>query len=228
MGLPASGGRLGQVKGRYALVLLLVVVSFVVQAAAPDTDATRLVATWLQAATLVAAVQAAGASHRLVRLAALLAALAAVGATLAAVLGGSVKTNTIALATALLVGVAPLVLAAGLIRDLRTTMTVTLQTLSGVLAIYLLLGMFFSFAYSVIDAFSDQPFFAELNDPNRSDFLYFSYTTLTTTGYGDLTAALNFGRTMAVIEALIGQIYLVTIVALIVSNMGPRRRRPEA
>ena len=228
MGLPASGGRLGRVKGRYALVLLLVVVSFVVQEATPDTDASRLVATWLQAATLVAAVAAASASHRLVRLAVLLAALAAVGATMAAVLGGSVETNTIALATALLVGVAPLVLAAGLIRDLRTTMTVTLQTLSGVLAIYLLIGMFFSFAYSVIDAFSDRPFFAELNDPNRSDFLYFSYTTLTTTGYGDLTAALNLGRTLAVIEALIGGIYLVTIVALIVTNMGPRPRRPEA
>ena len=227
MDLPASHGRLGQVKGRYALVLLLVVLSFVVQEAAPDTDATRLVATWLQAATLVAAVEAASASHRLVRLAALLAALAAVAATVAAVVGGSVKTHTIGLATALLVGVAPLALAAGLVRELRATMTVTVQTLSGVLAIYLLIGMFFSFAYSVIEAFSDRPFFAELSDPNRSDFLYFSYTTLTTTGYGDLTAALNFGRTLAVTEALIGGIYLVTIVALIVTNIGPRRR-PEA
>ncbi len=106
-------------------------------------------------------------------------------------------------------------------------MTVSIQTLCGVLAIYLLMGMFFSFVYGVISELSDQPFFAEISDPDRSDFLYFSYTTLTTTGFGDLTAALPVGRTFVVIEALIGEIYLVTIVALIVSNLGPRRRRPE-
>jgi hypothetical protein len=217
----------GVLKGRYALVLAVVALSFVVQEAAPDTDGIRLLVTWLQAGTLVAAVRAANAPHRWVRLAALLAALAAVVATVSFLIGGSVGTTTIAMATALLVGVAPVVLAAGLVRDVRATSTVSLQTLCGVLAIYLLMGMFFSFVYAVIDELGDQPFFAELSDPDRSDFLYFSYTTLTTTGFGDLTAALPVGRTFVVIEALIGQIYLVTIVALIVSNLGPRRRRPE-
>ena len=215
-------------KGRYALVLLLVVLSFVVQEALPDTDLTTLLVTWLQAGTLVAAVLAARAPHRLVRAAALLAAVAAVVGTLSLLAGGSVRTNAIAIATALLVGVAPVVLAGGLIRDVRATMTVTLQTLCGVLAIYLLIGMFFSFTYAVVDEISNTPFFSEVSDPDRSDFLYFSYTTLTTTGFGDLTAVPNVGRTLAVTEALMGQIYLVTIVALIVSNLGPRRRRPEA
>ncbi len=215
-------------KGRYGAVLALVVLSFVVQEAVPDTDGTRLIVTWLQAGTLVAAVRAARAPHRLVRLAALLAAVVAVLATLSLIVGGSVRTNTISSATALLVGVAPVVLASGLIRDVRATMRVSLQTLCGVLAIYLLIGMFFSFAYAITSEVGNGPFFAELSDPNQSDFLYFSYTTLTTTGYGDLTAVPNVGRTLAVTEALTGQIYLVTIVALIVSNLGPRRRRPEA
>ena len=43
---------------------------------------------------------------------------------------------------------------------------------------------------------------------------------MTTTGFGDLTAAHDLGRSLAIMEALIGQIYLVTVVALIVSNMG--------
>ena len=101
---------------------------------------------------------------------------------------------------------------------------VTGETLSGVLSIYLLAGMFFSFAFAAVGVIGDEPFFAEVTDPNRSDYLYFSYTTLTTTGFGDFTAATEFGRTLSVVEALVGQIYLVTIVALIVSNLRPRRR----
>ena len=58
-----------------------------------------------------------------------------------------------------------------------------------------------------------------------SQCLYFSFTTLTTVGYGDLTARTDLGHTLAVFEALIGQIYLVTVVSLIVSNLG--RARPN-
>ena len=115
-------------------------------------------------------------------------------------------------------------IAAGLLRDMRAAGQVTAETLSGVLSIYLLAGMFFSFAFAAVGALGDEPFFAEVANPNRSDYLYFSYTTLTTTGFGDFTAATELGRTLAVVEALVGQIYLVTIVALIVSNLRPRRR----
>ena len=60
-------------------------------------------------------------------------------------------------------------------------------------------------------------------DATNADFLYFSFITLTTVGYGDLTAADNLGRSVAVLEALTGQVYLVTIVALLVGNLVPRR-----
>jgi uncharacterized membrane protein len=75
-----------------------------------------------------------------------------------------------------------------------------------------------------VDTISGESFFAEVANPNRPDFLYYSFTTLTTTGFGDFTAASELGRTLSVVEALTGQIYLVTIVALIVSNLRPRRR----
>jgi voltage-gated potassium channel Kch len=61
--------------------------------------------------------------------------------------------------------------------------------------------------------------------PRSIDFLYFSYVTLTTVGYGDLTAAGDLGRMLAVTEALLGQLYLVTVVALVIGNIGRERTR---
>ena len=63
-------------------------------------------------------------------------------------------------------------------------------------------------------------------DPHGIDFLYFSFVTMTTVGYGDLTAAGDLGRMLAVTEALIGQLYLVTVVALVIGNIGQERLRP--
>jgi Ion channel len=212
------------VRHPYGIVLVLVVLSFVVQEAAPDTDLTRVVVIWLQAATLAASVRIAGVSRPIVRLAAAVAALAAIAAPVLWVVEGSVGDGVTAIATGLLVGVAPPAIAAGLSRDLLRSGEVTVETLSGVLAIYLLAGMFFSFLFAAVAALGDDPFFAEIADPARADFLYFSYTTLTSTGFGDLTAATNLGRTLTSIEALVGTIYLVTIVGLIVANLRPRRR----
>ena len=212
----------------YGTVLVLVVLSFVVQEAAPDTDLTRVVVIWLQAATLAAAVRIAGASRPIVRLAAAFAALAAIAAPVLWVVEGSVGDGVTAIATGLLVGVAPVAIAGGLSRDMVRSGEVTGETLSGVLSIYLLAGMFFSFLFAAVGALGDDPFFAEIADPERPDYLYFSYTTLTSTGFGDLTAATNLGRTLTSIEALVGTIYLVTIVALIVSNLRPRQRGPGA
>jgi len=75
------------------------------------------------------------------------------------------------------------------------------------------------------------PFFAQTDTIARTDFLYFSFVTLTTTGYGDLSAAGNAGRALSVSEAILGQVYLVTVVAVVVSNLGrpaPRRERRAA
>ena len=80
--------------------------------------------------------------------------------------------------------------------------------------------MAFGFLYGIISELETKPFFAENVRGDQSDFLYFSFASLTTTGYGDLTAATNVGRSFAITEALIGQIYLVTVVALIVGNIG--------
>ena len=212
----------------YGIVFVLVLLSFLVQASAPDGDLARLVIIWLQAATLVFAVRIARSPHWPIRAASWLAALIAVAAPILWIVNGSIPNGATAIATALLVGVAPLVIAGGLVRDVRAAGAVTIEALTGVLSIYVLLGMFFSFVYGAVDTIGDESFFAEVADPVRGDFLYYSFTTLTTTGFGDFTAASELGRTLSVVEAMTGEIYLVTVVALIVSNLRPRRRLDAA
>jgi Ion channel len=207
----------------FAVVLLLVLVSVSFQVAAPDADWSRLVDIALGAVILIVSAWAAQARHPLVRFATIIAALLALFALVVLVTTGEVPRGTAALVNVLLVAFAPVMIAAGVVRDLRASREVTLRALSGVLAIYLLVGMLFSFLEGAIGALGSDPFFT--NDPgaDRSDFLYFSYITLSTTGYGDLVPATDVGRMLAVAEALLGQIYLVTIVSLIVANMRPRR-----
>jgi uncharacterized membrane protein len=92
----------------------------------------------------------------------------------------------------------------------------------GVLCIYLLIGSMFAFVFGIVDSLGSAPFFAQHAAPNTHNFLYFSFVTITTTGYGDLTAGTDVGRSLAIAEALVGQIYLVTVVAAIVGGLRGR------
>ena len=127
-----------------------------------------------------------------------------------------------------LVTLAPPAILVGIIRTLRMRSQVTIEAVFGVLCLYLLLGMFFAFVYAAIGRI-DGAFFAQSVDATTARYLYFSFTTLTTVGYGDLTASSNLGHTLSVFEALLGQIYLVTVVSLIVGNLrrSPGRRIEE-
>jgi hypothetical protein len=87
--------------------------------------------------------------------------------------------------------------------------------------------MMFSFAYAAIDAIDPSPFFVQTSHATIPDFLYFSFVTQTTVGYGDFTAAGNLGRALASLEALIGQLYLVTVIAVLVSRMAGQSRRAD-
>jgi hypothetical protein len=100
------------------------------------------------------------------------------------------------------------------------------QSIVGAICIYLLLGILFSFAYGSAAKLGSGFFFAQGTDGTPAIRLYFSYVTMATVGYGDYTAAGDFGRALAALEGLLGQLYLVTVVALLVGRMGPRR--PDA
>jgi drug/metabolite transporter (DMT)-like permease len=202
---------------RYGLVLILLLATFVLLMAGSTSEWARVTSVALTGATLVAALYAAGTSVRLRRLAILGAVLAFV-AVLSVVAFGRSGAASAAMLNGALVALAPIVIA----RSVMRRRIVDVQTILAALCIYVLLGMLWAFAYTAMAQVDDAPFFAQSLTPTSADFLYFSFITQTTVGYGDLSAAGNFGRACAVLEALIGQIYLVTIVALLVSRLVPR------
>jgi Ion channel len=209
----------------YGVVLGLVTASITIQLLTTGSSGVRLLTVALQAATLVAVTWTAGGRRPVVRLATAAAALVMLAAGVLWLIHGSVPPGAAGIVNGLLVAVAPPALAASIVRAVRADGAVTIRTVAGVLAIYLLAGMFFSFLYGVIGAFDADAVFAESARSTGSNDLYFSFVTLATVGYGDLTPGSELARTFAVAEMLFGQIYLVTVVAVMVSNLG-RRREP--
>ncbi len=212
---------------RFGIVLSLILVTITFTLAAPEGDGARFLAVMLQALVLVAAVIASRA-HRAVILFSVVAAVLGLLGTALALFGSDQFGNSSAAIVALFyVMLTPPAIVTGLMKQFRDAGAVTMQTMFGVLCLYLLIGLLFSVAFVTIDQVSSTPFFTAAGMHGRDDFLYFSYTTLTTVGYGDLVAATNLGRSLAITEALTGQLYLVSVVAVIISNLRPAQPRPR-
>ncbi len=209
----------------FGLVLLLLVASYFVIAGAGDGTIGRVVSIVIFAATTWLALRAAQVKRHILRIALALIPLATVVAA-ALIFVGSEETASIVsrILTILLVVVAPV----AILKRLVEHPVISLNTFYGAVCVYLLIAMFFATAFGLIAMIGDQQFFAELDVPPRDtpavDYLYFSFVTITTTGYGDFTAATSVGRLTAVLEAIFGQLYLITVVALVVQNLGRQSR----
>jgi hypothetical protein len=103
---------------------------------------------------------------------------------------------------------------------------VTAQSIYAALSAYMLIGLMFTEVFAALDVFVAGAFFADGQPANSQTLQYFSFTTLTTLGYGDFTAAGSLGRAVAVLEAITGQVFLATLVARLVSAYGTEIRRP--
>jgi hypothetical protein len=111
-----------------------------------------------------------------------------------------------------------------ILREIGTTFTINRSVIAGALAIFLAIATFFAYAVFAIQSWTGEYFSDGMVHPFR-DTVYFSYITITTTGYGDLAPVTPLGRLSATIEALVGQIYLVTVVSLVVGNLGRQAER---
>jgi hypothetical protein len=201
---------------RFGLVLVLLLATFVFLASALEGAWVPLVATVLQGLTLLAAFRASEVSRRLFRFAVLVVAIALVAALGSQFFNSSDDwKGTFFLLSALMVAAAPVAIA----RALWKRPVIDVHTVLGAICIYVLIGMMFSFVYATIDLLGSDPFFVQTKVATTSDYLYFSFVTITTVGYGDFTAAGGLGRALASLEALLGQVYLVTVVAAIVAGM---------
>jgi hypothetical protein len=205
------GERAGR-RHRYGLVLLATAVLAVFSLVAPDTGPDRVLGFLGAAATLLIGVVTSEAPARTRRVVAVaLAAMVVVGALTALV--AQPEPAGVLAAAALLSGLVRLIVERG----------VGVQAVLGALAVYLLIGMTFAFAVGALAEGLHAPYFAQGGDIVQSRRTYFSFTVLTTTGFGDLTPAAGIGRLLAVLEMLLGQLYLVTVISLLVGNLGRGR-----
>ena len=145
-----------------------------------------------------------------------------IGLVILIALGLAPKWLTAAVAIVITAGV-PVALVRGLLRLLRTE-GVTFNAVAGSLAIYLSVGLLFAWIIGFITEVSNTPYFAQHSTVTEGDKVYFSFTALTTTGFGDFTPATPVGHALAVIEMLTGQLYLVTVIGLLIGNFAGRRR----
>jgi hypothetical protein len=203
----------------FGIVLLMLVAAYVLSVLSSSSLA-RVVVGALYVGALAYAVRASEPGPRLRRV------------LWVVVVGGAVAIGTAALllphddASGVIDCVLVLVLTSALICMLDRILTsrdVTGRLIAGALSAYLMVGMIFASVFGVL-AWLQGSFFASGQDPDAASLQYFSFVTLTTLGYGDLTAAGNAGRGLAALEALVGQVFLATLIARLVGSF----RRPAA
>jgi len=204
----------------YGMVLLLVLATVIFAGITPDSDWSSSLLVIIEAVTLGVALWTSGFTGPDSKLSLGFGLIAILAAVALLVWGGATLDGIVALLSAVLT----LLIAAAIIVGVVDQGEVNFQTVTGAVCIYLLLGFMFVFIYGVIAEFGHGALFAQGTDGTRGIRVYFSYVTLTTVGYGDYTMRTSAGRMFAVLEMLMGQLYLVTILALLVSRMRPGTR----
>jgi len=199
----------------FGVVIVLILLSILASAAA-EGAAGQLISVILTGGSLLFILHTAGARGRPFRAATVVVVAALVFTALALLVGDQLGSSTARAVGLLLAFVAPVVI----LRRIITSPRITIRLVLGALAIYLLLGLAYSYLFPLIASVTGKPFFVQTDSPTASDYLYFSYTTLTTLVFGDYTAQQSLGRMISVSEGLVGQLYLVSAVALLVGNVG--------
>ena len=197
-----------QARDRFGALLLLLIGSFVALGFSNNTWA-RVVAGVLELAALVVGFLASGLTQRYRRLG--LVGLVGIVSIVLSAVAGDTATGISQIAGVVVLGT----LLLGVLDRVLHHQVVTVQTLFGAVCAYFLIGLMFSYVYGALNDLGDTPVFGE--PVNRSVFSYFSFTTLTTVGFGDFTAVTDVGRRIAVMEAVIGQVFIAILLARLVS-----------
>lgn len=218
--------RAERIRDAFGLVFALVLTTYVLTSLLSNRGWSAVILTLATSLTSIVALTSSHARPRLVRIAICLSALT-VG--LAAIAAGSDERTWLNVASVVQIGLLTVAMGAVLWRVV-TTAEVGSRTILGAISVYAVLGILFTFLYGTVDRVQSGPFFEGVTHPQGSDFLFFSYTTLTTTGYGDLVPGGQPGRMITGLEMMAGQVFLVTLVAGLVSLWRPGealRRRQE-
>jgi hypothetical protein len=222
--------RAERVRDAFGLVLVLVLLTYVLASLLSNRGWPAVVLILATSLTSVVALASSHVRPRAVRASIGLSALTIVLALAAA---ASDEKTLLNLASVIQICLLAAAMTAVLWRVVSSA-EVGSRTILGAISVYTVLGILFTFLYGTIDRIQGGPFFENVTHPSGSDFIFFSYTTLTTTGYGNLVPAGQPGRMISGLEMMLGQIFLVTLVAGLVSLWRPgealrrRRERREA
>lgn len=197
----------------YWFVLALVITSYTFCAVQGTTDPS-VSAFLVQLVTLAVTVRVAQAPARLQRIAWTLLGVAGVAAIVVRLVGGEGHLLDVALSAASMIAflVAPIMILAHQARRLR----VDVESLLAAVASYVMVGMFFTFLYNFIGLVAASPIFSDAAGDSLSRQLFFSFTTLTTIGYGNIVPLGPAVEGVAVAEAITGQLFLIIAVARII------------
>lgn len=190
-----------------------------------STEAGRAVTTVFIGGTAVIALHRSGARPSVLRAGEGIVAVVVLVSVLSRELGE--VDDTLSVISLVLLCLLLLITPAVVVFRLAIRPAVTLDTVAGALAAYVQIGLFFTMLFRLVGIVETTPFFAEPGGSSLMDYEFFSFVTLTTLGYGDLVPATDAGKTLAMLEALLGQVFLVTVVAMAVSHLGSQRRPRE-
>jgi voltage-gated potassium channel Kch len=205
----------------YGLVLLLIITTFVVTMTLPPEGwGGRLAAVAVTGLTAIIALTSSD-----VRLARVRRAIgAALAAVVAAALAESISSDALLGVGFIIDSLLLAVAAVTILRRVVFAAEVSFRTILGAISVYTLLGLLFGYLFLALGRLHGGDVFAGAPHAQAREYLFFSYTTLTTTGYGNLVPAGTIGQILAVLEMLTGQIFLVTLVAGLVSLWRPGAR----
>ena len=217
-------GRAERIADAYGLVLVLILTTFVVTVTLPPQGwVGRVAAVAVAGVTAIVALTSSDVAVERVRL-----AIAAASLALAAAICARALAAEALLGAAFTIDAILLTIAAGtILRRVVLATDVEFRTILGAISVFTLLGLLFGFLFLALGRLYGHDVFAGVRDASPQDYLFFSYTTLTTTGYGNLVPAGQIGQILAVLEMLAGQIFLVTLVARLVSLWRPARAERE-
>jgi ion channel len=201
----------------YGLLLFLLLIDYVILSIGWTGRWSLIVSTMFIGLTAVLAVHTSKVSGTMFKAVVVSSGVALVTSVAAAIADQDRARGVTFVIMAVLVVACPVAVVSRIVHHKE----VTVETLLGAICVYVLIGLLFAYVDLAYQFIAGSSYFAQPGHHGPSDFVYFSFITMTTVGYGDLSPATGLPRTLAVLEALTGQVFLVVLVARLVAMYSP-------
>jgi hypothetical protein len=201
----------------YGTLMILIVVAYTVMAVTEDSKWSRAIVGLFFGAILLLALHTSHVRGKVIRIVVAIVVVSVVWTVVLAALDAQPFVGAGHIMIALIITTPGVIL-----WRIFKHPVINLETILGAIDAYILLAISFAAVYRMLDNLD--PHFFTQGAASGVKYLYFSFVVITTLGFGDLTPRTDIGRVIVSTEALVGQVFLVTIVAVLVSNLGRAAR----